>query len=74
VNPSIGRIVHFFIREFSVENPKCVLRPYPAIITKVHSSTLVDLVVFGGEFNGQEQTSVLFGNGELRTWAWPPRV
>lgn len=77
MNPtvSIGRIVHFFVREFSVDaGPAGVLRPYPAIVTKVHTNELINLVPFGGEFNCQEQTSVPFGDGELRTWVWPPRV
>lgn len=73
MTPSVGRIVHFFVRDYSFGQDG-VLRGYPAIITKVHNDTLVDLVPFGGEFNGVEQTSVSFGDGEVRTWVWPPRV
>lgn len=74
MNPSVGRIVHFFVRDYSF-GADGALRPYPAIITKVHNEQLVDLVVFGGEFNGQEQTSVPLGDGDaVRSWIWPPRA
>jgi hypothetical protein len=62
VNPSIGRIVHYHHMEGT----------FPAIITKVHNATCVDLQVFGPE--GGLLNSVCEGGPNLQhTWSWPPR-
>lgn len=72
--PSIGRIVHFYGEDGGLD-------PSPAIITKVHSDTMVNLRVFYDEGTPERVTSVpLFetreGGGAQtnRFCIWPPRV
>ena len=61
MKPTIGRIVHF------TEDGQ----PLPAIITKVHSDTCVNLQVFYDSNRiGAWRSSVTQGTGE-RSWAWP---
>lgn len=74
MKPSIGRIVHYFVREWDSEHPEGVVNPYPGIITKVHEDDSVDLAAFGGPEHGLVVTGIAFGDGEPRTWIWPPRV
>lgn len=70
MEPTVGRIVHYFFKAYSIDGE--VTEMLPAIITKVHSSTLVNLGVFADDYI--HVTSVPFGDGEPRTWVWPPRV
>jgi hypothetical protein len=64
VTPTIGRIVHYHV---GTEGQDVL----PAIITKVHNATCVDLEVFGvGGY--RLPTSVIQGDGPSQ-WSWPPR-
>lgn len=81
MNPSVGRIVHYFAPRYSVDAPAHLggqptgSRVLPAIITYVHNEELVDLVIFGSFENGEEKTSVRINDQALPgTWFWPPRV
>lgn len=71
MNPSIGRIVHYWFSGAST--------PVPAVITKVWSDTCVNLGVFGSGYS--EVTSVARGEIDAsgaqpssRFWDWPPKV
>lgn len=64
--PSLGRIVRY-----GVQTVAGALEVRPAIITRVHNDTCVDLEVFGVHDN-RLPTSVVQGDGE-RQWNWPPR-
>ena len=78
MKPSIGRIVHF------VNKRGLGTEIFPAIITSVHSDTVVNLNVFydgrAGSVAGGEspfESSVPFHEGpELvkGSWFWPPKV
>jgi hypothetical protein len=64
MKPTVGRIVHF------MEGGQ----PLPALITKVHNDTCVNLRVFyDSNRNGAWKSSVTQGTGEA-SWAWPPIV
>ena len=63
--PSIGRIVIFNAGEESEA---------PAIITKVHNDTCVNLTVFGSNVAPTMNSSVVFGNKGGYSWSWPTRV
>lgn len=70
MEPTIGRIVHYFSTQYSID--KETVEIIPAIITKVHNSGLVNLRLLGSDLD--YKTSVRFGDGEPGTWVWPPRV
>jgi hypothetical protein len=61
MKPTVGRIVHFMDGG----------QPLPAIITKVHNDTCVNLRVFyDTNRNGAWKSSVMQGTGDS-SWAWP---
>ena len=67
--PSVGRIVHYYGASGD--------GPHAAIVTAVHSDTLVSLTVFpdGGLASPQAnvvQSDAAYANGFSR-WEWPPR-
>lgn len=71
--PSVGRIVHF--RAPATKNGG---EAYAALVTRVHSPAIVDLVVFGSQgvsFHldiprlGHPSQTALSGS-----WDWPPRM
>lgn len=66
--PTMGRIVHFFA-------PQHFPEAVPAMITRVHNATLVDLTVFPPGQNPTFAMRVAEGaaDGEGRRWFWPPR-
>lgn len=45
---------------------------YPAVITKVHSDTLVNLNIFHDTGGLVVRTSIALGAG-IGQWSWPPR-
>ena len=75
MEPSVGRIVHYYTSQthqhFNAVGPG----PYPAIITRVWSPTCVNLKVLpdcGAPFDA---TSIsLKVEGFTTYWEWPPRV
>lgn len=71
---SVGRIVHFLAVEQSMfPDEDGIVVPYPAVILKVHSDEVVNLLVHGPH-NDERRTSVRLGReGEPNTWVWPPR-
>lgn len=78
MKPTVGRIVLFWpFMEKPDERKESHGRA--AIITYVHSDTMVNLHVFGQDHNDDEagvQTSVDLVSGENQSycWSWPPRV
>ncbi len=72
MEPSVGRIVHFH-RELNEGE-----QPNAAIIIKVYSASVVDLVVFSPELGMQQVVEARFKDDSMTTgdayWAWPPRV
>lgn len=75
--PSIGRIVHYTLKED--ENDINGARVFPAIITAVHGQTMVNLRLFVDSWQStapEWRTSVDFkrGEGQHDVWEWPPRV
>lgn len=77
MKPSIGRIVHFQQRNLGLDvGDDNRVFPVAAIITHVHTDTLVNLTLFPGAGGTEAKTSVRFeeGPGEPNTWTWPPRV
>lgn len=76
MKPSLGRIVLYTLP--SDHHPVNQARTFPAIITAVHSDTMVNLRVFadGSSVMMEWVTSVPYADqpGEPFTWAWPPRV
>lgn len=66
--PTVGRIVHYQAKEGQ--------EPHAAIITRVHSDTCVNLVVFDlGTQASCVETSICLGSpGQVDTWSWPPRA
>jgi hypothetical protein len=74
MNPTVGRIVHFYGAERPV--------PQAAIITKLHETDerVVDLVIFAGDYGAHAMKGVPGGDadtfkpgGALPCWVWPPR-
>lgn len=63
--PTIGRIVLFHEGEDAPE--------HPAIVTKVWSSYMVNLMVFVDGGDAQSRTNVRLGEMEYG-WRWPPIV
>lgn len=79
MNPTVGRIVHYFAPRYSIaphlgSGVPDEVELLPAIIEKVHSESLVNLRILGGPEFGEKKTSVRFGDGEPNTWVWPPRA
>lgn len=72
MEPTVGRIVHFYEETYSITEGTH-MQVSPAIILKVHDSQVVDLLVHG-PIQDERLTGVRFGDGENRTWVWPPRV
>jgi hypothetical protein len=73
MKPRIGRIViyHFYKNYRALENSNEVNAP--AIITKVHSDTRVNLRVFTDSEALLWKTSVAYGEGENQ-WSWPDKI
>lgn len=73
--PTVGRVVLYTPGEGTGKRT-----PYPAIITEVRESGLVNLAVFGdGDFplgrDDQFPIAVAIGQpGQPATWCWPTRV
>jgi len=70
MNPTIGRIVIY--REAIGD------QSWPAIVTRVHSPTILDLTVFSG-VQGASAAGVyqkrMVGEGKaVSQWSWPERV
>lgn len=77
MQPSVGRIVHLKTRNLGFERGVDGSIIYEAaIITQVHSETLVNLTVFRRDGRTEPKTSVPFNQdlGVENTWCWPPRV
>ena len=69
MKPSIGRIVHFAFG--TSEEEKFWV---PAVVTRVHNATCVNLRAFGDDScNSTWHTSVCQGE-DVGSWRWPPRV
>lgn len=79
--PSIGRIVLFQgATSLSTGEPA----PFPAIVTRVHSETMIDLQLFGDHsFETDQVFDVVLGvpaDGDVDPaagpgfWYWPPRL
>lgn len=72
-DPTVGRIVHYHGGNNTPNEPTLA-----AIVTHVHSPSMVNLAVFDSNGNTYGRTSVQFlaedpGTGAM--WAeWPPRV
>lgn len=70
---SVGRIVHFRARNYSVAYPEGTIVSLPAIVLRVLPDNQCDLLVHGYDedfrvLNAKE------GRGQVNTWSWPPRV
>ena len=75
VSPSIGRIVHFTPSEACAE--KHGPDPVPAMITRVHSPSCVNLKVFWDDDEIERVTSVALDESDEPqpySWRWPERV
>jgi hypothetical protein len=66
--PTVGRIVHFTPRANQDPGPD----PWAAMVTRVHSDSVVNLTVFPPAGTPAPETQVELGAGP-RTWRWPPR-
>lgn len=66
--PSLGRIVHF--------RPGENIDPGAAMITRVHTDTCVNLIVFEDGRDPRSVTSVTLRDEDNNEWGcwWPPRV
>lgn len=73
---TIGRIVHYYDELLEEFAPRGV-GPYAAVVTFVHSDTVVDVEMFPTRMFGEEVLAVeLMGGdrGQTRWWCWPPRA
>lgn len=83
--PSVGRIVHYFDGQDPGQADK--RQPYAAIITHVHSDTVVNLAVLSdGQWPVTRKSETPDGvfypvhvsmsedDVPMRRWCWPPRV
>lgn len=68
MKPSVGRIVHYKSTDESAHWNHA--DTHPAIITRVHSDTCVNLTVFPDANESVTRTSCVLG----QQWEWPPRV
>lgn len=70
MQPTVGRIVHYF--SYGTPGGEYQSEPRAAIITQVHNATCVDLCVLNptGMFFNQ---NVVQGQDRGK-WDWPPRV
>lgn len=77
MKPSIGRIVIYHCKESdnvsALGAPLSLLPDMPAIITRIWSDTVVNLIVFWDTGSPASATSVPFGT-EFYNWSWPERV
>lgn len=72
MKPTVGRIVHYYGKDAYGDNGE---GPYAALVTKVHSDTCVNLMVF---MAGMTPASSVQGgddqqSGMSQRWEWPPR-
>jgi hypothetical protein len=77
MKPTVGRIVHYFIEDANRQTPGMGQGPYAAIITRVHSDVVVDLMVLqpadvrhAGSVIKLEEAS----EDSVNYWTWPPRI
>jgi hypothetical protein len=70
--PTVGRIVHFWMREFQ-DSP---LEERAAIIVKVHNESKVNLTVYSdnGEFQSPWPDVAYSSEPQEGFWTWPARV
>ena len=67
MKPTVGRIVHF--RTYSNDEVE------PAIITKVHNDTCVNLRIFSDSQPHNDEFRISVTQGDSRgQWNWPPRT
>lgn len=75
MEPSIGRIVHFRHKSFTVESTEGHITVSPAIILAVNENGTCDLLVWTAREGDQRVYGAARGDGDwLNTWSWPPRV
>lgn len=77
MKPTVGRIVHYYVEDVTRQTCAMGDGPYAAIITRVHSDAIVDLMVLSpadmrhaGQVAKLEEAS----DEALTYWTWPPRV
>jgi hypothetical protein len=71
--PSVGRIVHY--RGPGTANGQFQPTTYPAVVTRVHTDTCVNLFVMT-DVGHMNLTSITLGESpeEVSRWTWPPRT
>lgn len=88
MQPTVGRIVHFYTRAPQAQSNGAGIGPYPAIVTRVWGNEYINLTVFpdfgAPRFEGSVEepkpdvvykdpsTGVETVQQQGRWWVWPP--
>lgn len=77
MTPTVGRIVHYYVEDAHKQAPGMGQGPYAAIVTRVHSNVIVDLMVLqpadvrhAGSVTKLEEAA----EDSASYWTWPPRI
>ena len=75
MEPTVGRIVHYYTSMGSQWSNGVGNGPYPAVVTRVWTPTCINLKVLPDCNEPFDATSIGLKNDSLTTyWEWPPRV
>lgn len=77
MKPAVGRIVHYYVEDPMSQTPGMGEGPYAAIVTRVHSDAIVDLMVMAPADVRHAGSVVKFdvvSEDAKSYWAWPPRI
>jgi hypothetical protein len=82
--PSVGRIVHYYVAPPKEDFNGQTQGPYAAVITGVHQLGIVDLTVFSPDLSPVTVKKIAHDQGDghpdftclpiTRCWKWPPRT
>lgn len=77
MKPTVGRIVHYYVEDPHKQTSGMGQGPYAAIVTRVHSDVIVDLMVLqpadvrhAGNVIKLEEAA----EDSASYWMWPPRA
>ncbi len=80
MTPTVGRIVHVYVRNEPYRRDEKKIGPFAAIVTEVHQGSVVSLEVFWPASVDDERREQRFipydedpNSDHVYRWVWPPR-